>query len=340
MEPETVYSTPPRIDRTRSSLRTAVSVTLKIAVTVTILLFIVQKLGWRSIVSTLSHTYLLFLFYALALFVVSGFLGAIQWRILLATREIDLSFGRSLGLYFIGMFFNNFIFGTVAGDAVRIAYIKGSHGKLTKGLAATFLDRFAGLWAMCGFAMAGIIFLLLHEDIAQGALWWAMATLIVMFIVFAGLMALFLFEPVQKFFFRILDRVPFPGKSAIGSIVRETIIESRHRRLLLPVALLAATIQLMRVGVHILCAVSLGIVSPSNIHYFFIFVPILAMVMIVPLPFGVREGLGGTLYALAGFQIETAMVMNFLASIVGIAASLPGGILFVTTKMKRGNRTP
>ena len=55
----------------------------------------------------------------------------------------------------------------------------------------------------------------------------------------------------------------------------------------------------------------------------------LAMLMIIPLPFGVREGIGGTLFMLAGFAPQAAFIMGFLTSIVGIIVSLPGGFFFI-----------
>ena len=63
------------------------------------------------------------------------------------------------------------------------------------------------------------------------------------------------------------------------------------------------------------------------------------MMMVVPLPFGIRESVGGTLFAFAGFQVHAAIVMGFLATLVGSAASLVGGILFVMNKLHITRKT-
>jgi hypothetical protein len=107
------------------------------------------------------------------------------------------------------------------------------------------------------------------------------------------------------------------------------ILEAHDRHVILPVALLSVVIQLLRIGGNITCAAALGLLTPANVHYFFIFVPMLAMLMIVPLPFGVREGVGGALFMFAGFEPQAAFIMGFLTSIVGIIVSLPGGFLFI-----------
>ena len=113
------------------------------------------------------------------------------------------------------------------------------------------------------------------------------------------------------------------------------LIEAQDYKLLASVAALASVTQFMRVGVHVLTAASLGLLTVENFQYFFIFVPIIAMLMTIPLPFGVREAAGGTLFALAGFPREAAYVMGFLASLIGIAASMLGGVFFVTGKIYR-----
>jgi hypothetical protein len=118
-------------------------------------------------------------------------------------------------------------------------------------------------------------------------------------------------------------------KERIGAIASEVILEAHDRHVILPVAALSTVIQFLRIGGNITCAASLALLTPANLQYFFIFVPMLAMLMIVPLPFGVREGVGGALFALAGFPREAAFVMGFLTSIVGIAVTLPGGLLFI-----------
>jgi hypothetical protein len=110
------------------------------------------------------------------------------------------------------------------------------------------------------------------------------------------------------------------------------LIEAQDYKLLASVSALAILTQFLRIGVHILTAASLGLLTAANFQYFFIFVPIIAMIMTVPLPFGAREAFGGALFALAGFPQDAAFIMGFLASLIGIAVSSLGGIFFVAGK--------
>jgi len=114
---------------------------LKFAVTALVIVILVGKLGWRDIISTVMQADMRWLMAAMGIFLISGILGVVQWKILLKNRGIPISFFRAFRLYFIGMFFNNFIFGGIVGDAVKVASIRSQNGKGMAGLAATFLDR-------------------------------------------------------------------------------------------------------------------------------------------------------------------------------------------------------
>ena len=312
-----------------------ISSTAKLLATALIIAFLVYRLGWGVIVDTLSGANPLWLAAGFAVFLASGWLGVVQWRLLLKNRGLTLSFARAFKLYFVGMFFNNFIMGGIVGDAVKVASIRSQDGNGKAGFAATVLDRFAGLWAMCGFAVVGSLILLNRGMLTHGRIATAAIALFAAFALFAGIMLFLIVKPLQTLFFSVTDRFALCRKFRIKEIVSEMLIEAQDYRLLASVAALASITQFMRVGVHVLTAASLGLLTVENFQYFFIFVPIIAMLMTIPLPFGVREAAGGTLFALAGFPREAAYVMGFLASLIGIAASMLGGVFFVTGKIYR-----
>ncbi|HEX3019529.1 MAG TPA: lysylphosphatidylglycerol synthase transmembrane domain-containing protein [Chitinispirillaceae bacterium] len=306
---------------------------LKFIITLLVMVLLVGKLGWDQIVTTISHANPLWLTASLAVFIISGLLGVVQWIILLKNRGIPLKFWNAFRLYFIGLFFNNFIMGGIVGDAVKVATLKSQQGKGMAGLAATFLDRFAGLWAMCGFAVAGSFILLHRGAINNGKIGTAVLALLVTFVMFAGIMIFLVSKPLQKLFFTITDSFAFTRRFRIKEIISEMLIEAGDYHVLVKVAILSVVTQFFRIGVHTFVASSLGLLSLANFQYFFIFVPLMAMLMTIPLPFGVREAVGGTLFTLAGFPTNEAYVMGFLASLVGIGASCLGGLFFVTDKI-------
>jgi uncharacterized protein (TIRG00374 family) len=306
---------------------------IKLAVTILVIGFFIRKYGWHDITGTVARARPGWLLLAVIAFFISGLLGVVQWRLLLARKGIRLAYGFAFKLYFMGMFFNNFIFGTVAADTVRVAYLKLSHESGRAGFGATFLDRFAGLLAMLGFATAGSI-ILLRRGLIEGydTIHNAVIALFVTFILFGSILLFLVSKKLQRLFFSIYDRLPLPKKDFIRTALEQMLLEAGDFMLLVKVGLLSTGIQQLRIFVHILCGASLGLLTTMNFQYFFIFVPIMAIIMIIPLPFGIKEGVGATLYTMAGFRPEAALVMVFLATIVGILASSIGGIIFVTQR--------
>jgi len=309
-----------------------ISTTAKVAVTAIVIYLLINRLGCANIISITASAQPAWLIAALFIFMFSTVIGVFQWRILLANRGIPLRFWRSFRLYLMGMFFNNFLLGGIVGDALKVAAIRSQDGKGKAGLAATFLDRFAGLWAMSGFAIAGSIILLHHGAISSGKIYTAVIALFATFLLFAGILAFLVLKPVQNIFFQLLDNVPFTATNKIRTVVSEMLIEAHDFHLLFIVGALSVLIQFLRIGVHLLVAGSLGLLTADNFHYFFIFVPIIAMLMTLPLPFGVREAFGGTLFSLAGFPQEASYVMGFLASLIGLAASSTGGLFYIVDR--------
>jgi uncharacterized protein (TIRG00374 family) len=315
------------------SARNILFTTLKIIITVGVIVLLIGKLGWDDILTTIKKAQSVWLLPAIGVFLISGWLGVIQWQILLKNRGILLTFGRAFRLYFIGMFFNNFVMGGIVGDAVKVASIKTDGGKGKAGLAATFLDRFAGLWAMCGFAVVGSGILLVQKgELLNGKVGTAVIALFVTFLMFAGIMLFLVSKPIQDLFFKYYDMVPFFKKLKIKEIISEMLIEAHDYHILFSVSFFSLFIQMLRIGVHLFAAVSLGLLTASNYQYFLIFVPIIAMLMTIPLPFGVREAAGGALFTFAGFPPEESFVMGFLATLVGLAASFLGAIFFIAEK--------
>ncbi len=305
---------------------------LKIFITVIIISFVVNRLGWENIVKTLSLADYRWFIIGLCVFFLSSVLGVFQWMILLKNKGITLSFKKLFVFYFIGISLNNLMFGILAGDAVKIALIKYSNKSGRAGFAATFLDRFAGLWIMMFYAVLGSIILLIRGFFNKGNLITAFIALITAFIIFCLICSFIISRRIQRLSFYILDLFPLPKKRQIKEMLREITLEVHNRHILFPIVCISLVIQLLRISVHMLCAASLGLLKVVNFQYFFIFIPVMAIIMLIPLPFGVKEISVGTLFQFAGLT-EDAIVMEFLVTFIGIITTIFGGFLFITNKI-------
>jgi glycosyltransferase 2 family protein len=86
---------------------------------------------------------------AIGAYVVVEFAAAARWQILLKVQQINLSIRRMLGLFFIGMFYNQFLPGGTGGDIVKTyLLLKEAPEKKLGALLAVMFDRLIGLVAL------------------------------------------------------------------------------------------------------------------------------------------------------------------------------------------------
>jgi hypothetical protein len=92
----------------------------------------------------------------------------------------------------------------------------------------------------------------------------------------------------------------------------------------------ALVVQVSRIGVHVLVARALGL--GVGVQYFFLFVPLLAVLVSLPVSLngiGVREGAGIVMFGLIGVGRSSAFALQFTTYLVAVAVSLLGGVVFL-----------
>ena len=110
---------------------------------------------------------------------------------------------------------------------------------------------------------------------------------------------------------------------------RLTAFRGRPRMFVELFAVAAAT-QVLRIFVHVLVARALGL--HVALAYFFLFVPLLAVLVSLPISLsgmGVREGAGMFLFGMVGLAQGSAVSMQVTTFFVQIAVSLIGLVVFL-----------
>ena len=312
--------------------------TLKAGVTIGVLYWIIYQFGWNTITSTLKSANPLWIGVGVTLFVVSVILGALQWRILLKTRGIDLPLGQTISIYFTGIFLNNFMLGMIAGDSYKVAHLHFNNKKAENSFAATFFDRVAGLLTISFFALAGGLYLFLHGESSAENLNGVLVIALGFALLLMAFVSLFVSRRVQKLAHKLLSFIPSNTLKQHGESILKALFIDRHnkeeKQTFTLVLFYSFWIQLLRILVHVCAAASLGMFSLATVHYFFIIIPVVAFLTIIPLPLGIKEAVGGTLFLAAGFNHEQAVVMEFLATLMGIGGSLFGGLTLFLNRNK------
>ncbi|MCL2845329.1 MAG: flippase-like domain-containing protein [Chitinivibrionia bacterium] len=307
---------------------------LKLAITGLVFLWIDRTFGFSQISQTLAGADFRWFFGAIFLQVLSIFIGAWQWGIILRNRGLRMGKFETLKLYYTGTFFNNFIFGTIAGDSFKVAVLYKKKKQAKSGFAATFLDRFAGLAVLSIFAVVGAVIMLGLKSYSGEYLHTAMLILLFFLLVLIAVCFVLFSKRVQKLFSKILLKFPQSNiAKKIENIVSSVYLDKKRKadlRMFRRIFGLSFLIQGLRICAHIFCAAAIGVFAFNTAHYFFIIIPITAILMLVPLPFGVIPAIAGAIFAAAGFDAQQATVMQFLAAIAGVIGSLAGAVFFLT----------
>ena len=308
-------------DLIRASLKTLLSAVL--------IFWLLRRIGVDEILASFRQANGFWLLVSLVVLSLSNVLGAIQWHWLLANRGVTMTMGHSLWLYYIGLFFNNFLLGNVGGGAFRIYEVRRISSRTDAAFATVFLDRFIGFFALSTLAVAAAL-------LTAYRLFTSVALLTVVLIFVGWLVAIFFlfYKEFALKFSRLLRWMLPTAVHVRAKDFYNSLNAFRHeKRLLWRVFFLSLVIQTLRILSHWNAARALGLrVSPA---YFFLFIPVVALLASLPISLGgigVREQSAVTLFSQIGIASGKIVAFELLAYAVGILAALPGGVLFVLRK--------
>ncbi len=259
---------------------------------------------------------------------VSNFTACLQWKLLLERQNVKLKYGHLLKLYYVGLFFNNFMPGNVGGDAKKIYDIRMQGGQDTvgAGLTATFFDRLFGLFFITLFALAVGLLFFMHDE-AQRTFMWPSVWI---FLGFCALFASLFSRRLGRLLCSLMVKV-FPAKINSRLVhMFERFQQFRSMRLWVSISGLSAVTQSLRILVHFFCGIAIGV--DLSISWYFYYIPLVAIVSALPISiggFGPRELLAQSLFARAGVQNLESVVIQLLAYFVSLVLSLFGGFAFL-----------
>lgn len=277
---------------------------------------------------------------AVGVFLLSIVAGAYQWHLLLRIQGIEFGFLACFRSYYSGMFLNNFLPGTVGGDALRVYDVHRQEGSFGRAAASTLLDRLMGFSALSFFSLVALAVEFRQRALPPGLLQHLMQAVLAVSVAFMAMLLLLLSRRLSgalRFVIRSL------GLEKLGNLhakIEEALLAYKAQWTRIGgVFAIACLVQLMRISVSAFCAWSLHLsIAPV---FFFAFIPLIALTGVLPLNvggWGVPQGLGAYLYALPGVLVAAtpgfepaaaAAALAFLPTVVGMVAMLGGGFYFV-----------
>ncbi len=299
----------------------------KVLISLLLLLYLLRGDMLSRVVDVTTHNFHLTAFLlGLGAFALSNLLGGLQWNILLRAQGITISLRRAISLYFVGLFFSNFLPANLGGDVVKVVDLYRATGRGGGAVAATLMDRAAGLGVLSLMACVAGAF---SWNIFGGEPF--LLVLPIFFIFFAGGGLLVLSNRMVRLMQKLVGLLPIRMvQEKVNSLLSALLTFRHNKQALLLALLIAVPVQTLRIAVHYLAARSIGV--DESIIYFFLFIPIIAVFIALPISInglGIREGLGVYFYGMIAINSEQAFSISFLAYIIGVVVSLAGGVLFV-----------
>lgn len=261
--------------------------------------------------------------------------GVVRWHALLHTLGLPTPFSRTYRGFFIGQFFNAFLFGACGGDLARAVVAAHDHpDKRTEAVTSVFLDRAIGLVVTLLVGCALILPRL--RDFAAFQETRLPLLLMAAFLLAAiALLALFF---TRDLFARIplLQRLQHRGR--LGPLLRRTydaiyLFRQNARHLLWPVLLSLANLLLLASATGALArALDIGLPFRDLLTVFPV-ITVLAAIPLTPGSLGVRETLYIQLLAPFGIAPGPALMLSLLGYLAATGWSLYGA-LFVLRQPK------
>jgi uncharacterized membrane protein YbhN (UPF0104 family) len=156
--------------KTESKTSKLFKLLLKIAVTGICLWYVSGKINFQKAGIALQNANWFYLLPALIAFIFSKLLSAVRITIYFRNINIHLPGWQNIKLYWLGMFYNLFLPGSISGDAYKVILLtKKYNTTYKKTTAAVLLDRFSGLLGL-GLILAIYAIIVLNNKLYVAAI--------------------------------------------------------------------------------------------------------------------------------------------------------------------------
>ena len=302
---------------------------LKLAVSVALLAFVLSRLSWVEVRQALAEPRWPWLLAALGVYAISAWGGAQQWTWILRAAGLATPAPEVRRLYFIGLFFNNFLPANIGGDAYKVVDLGRREGCAGRVFCATLLDRLVSLSALTVFAV-GAAGVCRAAGLSLPRAAWALAAVL-------GVLAVALALLVSR---RLGGRLPgWLRRLRLSLLADQAETAAREfgtYRTQLPwlgrIFLFSLGVQTLRLLVHLLVAWGLRLdPGPGQIAQLAVLVPLLALSLTLPITvngIGLRETVTTALLVHTGMAAGDLVAMELTAFLVMVIFSLTGGVLW------------
>jgi glycosyltransferase 2 family protein len=276
---------------------------------------------------------------SLAVFAVAQVIIGLRWWLLLRAQSIHIQVQAAVRLYFLGLFYNNVMPGSVGGDLLKAWYVTKHTDRKIAGVLSVFVDRVIGLTALILMAIATYTMFVRGRAIrgagadqanSAGGLLQYSGEVLWVAVTAAAVLAILLIHPYSRARVGLTaERVWIRGLMLLHGMKEAVVVYCSKPWTLLEVLVLTFVSQTTVVVAFWLLGRHLGI--GAGLRYYLVIFPVAWVVAAVPVSIaglGVFEAaMVGMFGHLAGVPAEWAMVLALCQRFIWVLASLPGGLI-------------
>lgn len=306
-------------------MKSILSTAVKVGVSLAILYFLFRNINVNAFWNTFISVNPLSVFFVAVLFICTQSISTFRWSVILK-KDVDIPYRRLLSIYFIGMYFNNFLPTMVGGDLVKGYYLYRYTKKGDVSLASIFMDRYSGFFALMvitslalatgyplirGTGLPGFFVLLIGGFFVMSLVIWI--------------------GPLHSWVMKLLARIHFYGiNRKIETFYGVLMGYKSHGDILLKIFVCSVLVQGgVIIGYWFL---GKGLGMNVGLSYFFLFIPLTTAVAMLPISLsglGIREGAFVFLFTKAGATQEQALTLSLMWFVIMALVSIIGGVEYV-----------
>lgn len=285
---------------------------LRFAMSGGLVTWLALKTDWPQVARDFGKLDIRWWLLALVVLVGAQCVSIVRWRLFAQALSVEASATQMTGYYFTGMFFNLILPTSVGGDVVRAWYLQGRSGKRLASFLSVFVERLSGLIVLVALACVAV---LVSPLPLPAWMHWSVWTALVCGIT-------------------VLVTLPLLVRWGPSGLLRMQKVQAllellRSPRLIITTTLLSLAVQTCSVVQAYCVGRALGTPAPAT--FFWILVPMVSILTLLPSinGVGVRETSTALLLAPFGVSQTEAVTFAFLWFAVSVSVSLLGGLFYL-----------
>ncbi len=299
------------------------SALLKTMFSLILLAIIIYQIDLSKTVNLILNAEILWLMISLFLVIGAVIVSAYKWQFVFKAQEIKTSFWKLTNLYFVGLFFNNFLPTSIGGDIVRAVDSARYTKKTTESVASIIVERLLASSALGLLALLALVLDFQHVK-----------EFYMLIILFSLGCLLFLLIGFNK---KILNKISksFTSNDLLKNKLKITEVGESINKALLKKREIIKVVGLSIIFQFIIVLINFTIAKALNLSISFafllVFVPVINALTLIPISFnglGVREWSYVYLFSQIGIKEASSLSISLYFYVIITVASLIGGIIF------------